>query len=402
MAVDYDLVIVGGTDAARWAAITASHFHARVALVGHQTYTQERRPTETPAALAGLGIDVVETEGRFVKKPHLQVVTENRKLRSRHYLLALSPDSPPNASYLSVDAAYAKLYESPQSWLIVGSSPAALQLSQDFVKQGHAVTLAARSRLLPFEEPEATALLQAQLEIDGICVLTHTSVPADSVFDQLLLCNRSFSPSQIIWADDQPSVPSPLLQPLALARTAHGLWVDAALRTSHPRIYACGAMLGGYDLPHIARYEASLAVKNALFLSTRTIDYRYLPWAILTEPALARVGLTTAQAQRQYRQIKILKQPYSTANQTYGQGLCYLIARENDVLVGAHLVGTAAAEVIHLLTQAIQQQRTISDIASWPFIDGTVSDVLRQAAQQPAGQCDGLERLFHRRRRWNF
>ncbi|MEO0374327.1 MAG: FAD-dependent oxidoreductase, partial [Cyanobacteria bacterium P01_A01_bin.17] len=368
MAVDYDLVILGGTDAARWAAITASRFHARVALVGDQTYADFRGATDTPAALASLGIDVIEAEGRFVKRP-LQVVVQNRELRSRYYLLAQAP-SAPESFYLSVDAAYAKIDESPQSWLIVGDSPTALQLSQCLVKQGHAVTLAARSRLLPFEEPDAAMLLQAQLEVDGVCILTHTPLPADSVFDQVLLCNRSFSPSQIVWAEDSPTVPSPLVQSLDLTHTSDGLWVDATLRTSHPRIYACGAVLGGYNLSHIARYEASLAVKNALFFPTHAINYCHLPWAILTEPALARVGLTAAQAQRQYRQIKVFKQPYAIADSTHGQpGLCHLIARDNNILVGAHLVGTAAAEMIHLLAQAVEQQRTVSEIANGFFID---------------------------------
>jgi pyruvate/2-oxoglutarate dehydrogenase complex dihydrolipoamide dehydrogenase (E3) component len=401
MAVDYDLVIMGGTDAARWAAITAVRFHARVALVGHQI--ELRGPNDTPAALASLGIDVVEAEGHFVKRPNLRVEVPDRVLRSHHYLLALAPTPMPGSSYLDINTAGAKAHSGPQSWLVIGDGPTALQFSQRLVKQGHDITLAARTRLLPLEEPDAAILLQAKLEADGVCVLTHTPIPADPAFDQVLLGSRSFPTSHIVWAEDSPSVPSPLSQSLGLAHTSQGLWVNANLRTSHPRVYACGAMLGGYNLPHIARYEASLAVKNALFLSTHAIDYYSLPWAILTEPALARVGLTTAQAQKRYRQIKVLRQPYPTADLTHGQmGLCQLIARDSGVLVGAHLVGTAAAEMIHLLALAVQQQRTVSEIADWPFIDATVSDLIRQTAQEPEQQRDSLERLFHRRRRWNF
>ncbi|MEO0377784.1 MAG: mercuric reductase, partial [Cyanobacteria bacterium P01_A01_bin.17] len=76
--------------------------------------------------------------------------------------------------------------------------------------------------------------------------------------------------------------------------------------------------------------------------------------------------------------------------------------RDNNILVGAHLVGTAAAEMIHLLAQAVEQQRTVSEIANGFFIDAATSDIIRQTAEEPAEHRDRLERLFHRRRRWNF
>ncbi len=399
--MDYNLVVMGGTDAARWAAITAARFHARVALVGKQVGWHG--PTDTPAALTSLGVDVVEAEGQLIENPKLQVEVQNRVLRAHHYLLALAPSPIPGSFYLDINAADAKAYGSPQSLLVIGDGPTALQFSQRLAKQGHDVTLAARTRLLPREEPDAAILLQAQLEADGVCVLTHTPIPADPAFDQVLLGSRSFPTSHIVWAEDSFSVPSPHIQSLGLAQTPHGLWVDAYLKTSHPRIYACGAMLGGYNLPHIARYEARLAVKNALFFRAHAVDYHPFPWAILTEPALARVGLTTAQAQQQYRQTKVLRQPYPTADATHGQsGFCQLIAGDNDVLVGAHLVGAAAAEMIHFLAHAVQQQLTVQEIADSDFIDTTVSDIMRQTAQEPVRQRDWLERLFYRRRRWTF
>lgn len=401
MAADYNLVILGGTDAARWAAMTAARFHARVALVGHQVGWHG--PADTPAALTSMGVDVVEAEGRLIDNPKLQVEVQDRVLRAHHYLLALAPSPIPGSFYLDINTADAQAHGSPQSWLVLGDGATALQFSQRLVRQGHDVTLAARTRLLPLEEPDAAILLQAQLEADGVCVLTHTPIPADPAFDQVLLGGRSFPTSHIVWAEDSFSIPSPLIQNLGLAHTPHGLWVDATLRTSHPRIYACGAVLGGYNLPHIARYEASLAVKNALFFPAHTVDYHPFPWAILTEPALARVGLTAAQAHQQYRQIKVLRQPYPTADSTSGQiGLCQLIARENDVLVGAHLVGAAAAEIIHLLAHAVQQQLTVREISDGFFINETVSDITRQTAQESVRQRAWLERLFHRRRRWTF
>ncbi|MGB7413222.1 MAG: hypothetical protein WA902_03355, partial [Thermosynechococcaceae cyanobacterium] len=168
----------------------------------------------------------------------------------------------------------------------------------------------------------------------------------------------------------------------------------------------CGSMLGGYNLPHIARYEASLAVKNALFLPTRSINYDTLPWAILTEPALARVGLTTAQAQERYDHVNVLSTTYKLLESAHRQGqptgLCQLVTRDNNILVGAHLVGTAAAEIVHPLALAVQQQQTIQEIANWPIITSTFSEIIHQTVQVPHPNPGVLEWFFDRRRRWNF
>ncbi len=405
MAVDYDLVIVGGTAAARWAARTAVYFHARVALVGHQRYTRSEQTVtgETPAGLASLGIDVVDAEGEFFKKPYLHLLVEGRELRSRQYLLALHPPQMPSSSHLTVDEAYAIASEDHQvAWFIMGDGPTALQLSQHLIKLGANVTVAARKQLLPEEEPEAAILIQAQLEANGVCILTHTPNPSP---EQIPGRDTSL-PLKIVQAEEGQTTPTPMLQSLGLTHTSQGIWVDSHLRTSHPRIYACGPLLGGYALPAIARQEASLAVKNALFWATRAINYQQIPWAILTEPSLARVGLTTTQAQQQYRNIRVLQRTYQTLEAAHKEGqimgLCRLIVRENGILVGAHLVGTAAAEMIQLLALAVQQQRKVHEIVDWAFIDGTFSDIISQTVQEQHSRRSLLERLFHRRRRWNL
>ncbi|MGF1600959.1 MAG: FAD-dependent oxidoreductase [Thermosynechococcaceae cyanobacterium] len=410
MSVDYDLVILGDTDAARWAATTAAQFHARVALVGQQQYRSpvpgfsKVMAVESTAALADLGVDVVAADGSFVRKPSLHVQTAERMLRSRRYLLALAPPSQrPNPDYLTVEEADAiALSATHTEWLIIGDGPTAVQLSQALAKQDHAVTLATSAQLLPVEEPETAILIQAHLEADGVRLLTHTSP-----LNQNSRLEWGLSPStKIVWAQDRNVAPSPMLEALGLTHSERGLWVDEHLRTSHPRIYACGSMLGGYNLPHIARYEAHLAVKNALFLPIHTINYDALPWAILTEPALARVGLTTAQAQDRYDHVNVFSKTYKLLESAHrhGQptGLCQLVTRDNNILVGAHLVGTAAAEMIHPLALAVQQQQTIQEIANWPMIASTFSEIIHQTVQVPHPNPGVLEWLFDRRRRWNL
>lgn len=398
MAVDYDLTIVGGTAAARWAAITAVQYHARVALVGIQQY-RSNVAIGTPAALASLGIDVIAADGTFDRKPHLYLQVENREVRSHHYLLAMAPPIACPPTYLTAEQAYttAQTRQDLATWHIYGDGPAAVQLSQTLARRGAAVVLVVRSHLLPTEEPDAVQLIQGQLEADGVEIFTHTTE---------LPSTHASTSAQKVWATEGSVSLSPQLQSLNLRHTTHGLWVDAHLRTSHPRIYACGPILGGYTLPHIAHAEARLAVKNALFLPTRTMAYNHLPWVISTQPPLARVGLTTAQAQQQYRNIQVFRQPYSrlevARRQGQTTGICQLIARDNGVLVGAHLVGAAAAEVVHLLALAVQHQYTIDAIADWPLTDTAFSNIISQTAQRSHPQRDLLERFFHRRRRWNL
>ena len=219
----------------------------------------------------------------FQRQPDLQVEVEGRRVRSRTYLIALEADlvspSIPGLNCLTIDDLVTQAQieggQWPQDIVVIGGGPTAVVLSQSLARLGTKVTLVVRnSGVLPDEDGEAAFLIQAQLEADGVTVLTHCVVEEAIALPgqrQKVVTNAAELETQaVLWAEDQGGRPIPWNgAQLGLKSTHQGLWVNPQLQTSHPRIYACGAILGGYPFAHVARYEASVALK------------KYAVWSVL-------------------------------------------------------------------------------------------------------------------------
>ena len=387
--------------------------------------TETLAEQSSPPLLASAGIDRVVGRAQFQTQPQLQVQVEDRCLRSRAYLLAVEPaPDPPQipgmepGSYLRGDRLLAQLQEQRTNWpdpvVVLGAGPTAVELSQVLARLGVQVTLIAQHNgILPQEDPEAAFLVQAHLEAEGITVLTHTPIRAVTLqpdgTPQVMTPNQSLNPQALVWAEDPLSRTLPAqIQALALKRTPQGLWVNRKLQTSHPRIYACGSLLGGYALPHVAQYEATLALNNALFWPRLTVDYRPIPWAIFTDPELARVGLTEPQARHRYRRVHVLRQYYKTVAKAHLQGettgFCKLLTNAKGHILGAHLVGAGAADLVHLIAFAIKHGCPVSSLRELVYISPTLAEITFQTAgewqrtQQNRFRKDLLASFFRFRR----
>ena len=483
MAVEYDLVVIGGTAAGLSAAIAAARLQARVALVvtdplaaktfwSTQTlmevgrmaaqarsasqfgidaeiatlvsgssvrFDQAIKWAETvvatlaeqhsPAVLASLGIEVIFETGQFNHQPDLNFSLARRQLRSRAYLIATGTDSLQldieglaAAGYLTCNHLLSQLRTTDQQWpqdiVVIGGGPTAIELSQTLMRLGCCVTIVTQSpHILALEDPEAASLIQAQLEAEGARILTHSKVTAVKQLEgqkKLVLAGeQQVEAKEILLAIDQSCDREFLnLEAVGVQFTQRGIWVNDKLQTSNPQIYACGDRLGGYPLSHVATYEAGIALKNALFWPIFKVDYRFIPWAIFTQPELARVGLTEIQARRRYgQQVYILRQFYKTVEraQIRGEtsGFCKIIVQRNGRILGAHLVGPAAGEVIHLVAFAMKHRLKVSALADLVHISPTLSEINFKTAsawqnlKQYPGRQNFWENLFNLRRTWS-
>ena len=421
MAVDYDLVVIGSSRVGVYAAQKAVELQARVALVtqsedlfladntlanyslsevGHfndrlgnnpwfstpdrvslasaQTWanqTDSKMQTKNSLAnLAALGVDIIVGKGEFCRLPNLALQTEKRKLRSRNYILTTGASFPSEFAggdrlhdYLTLDELWQQdLTKLGQNIIIIGGDPAALELAQTLARFEKQVTLVTRQpRILPQEDLELVLLLQAQLEVLGVKIYTDSTVSQIKTIDGqswLQAGDRALTADCIILADyRQPNIASLNLAGINVKYDRDRVYVDRKLQTSNPNIYACGAAIGGYSLPNIARYEANLILKNTLFFPWYKTDYSTLPWAISTQPSLARVGLNQKLAQQQYgndlyvvtEYFKNLERAQISSNTT---GMCKLLVRNNGEIVGCSLIGDRAEESIALIALMMQQQ----------------------------------------------
>ncbi|MBD3882493.1 NAD(P)/FAD-dependent oxidoreductase [Phormidium tenue FACHB-886] len=472
MPVDYDLVILGGSAIARYAAARAAQTYARVALVEpastptlqfpsyRQTLiqtaaiAQQMRQAslwglgdaavslnwqETIALASGVseslqvqgvagqslellaaaGVDVVVGQGEFRSQP-LGLSVGGRVLRSRRYLLA--PAAQPlipaieglaSINYLTLETLWQQS-ELPDRLIILGGNPQGVELAQALNRLGVQVTWVSGDRLLPQEDPETVALLQIQLQTEGLHLLPQSQVQqVRQVGDSLeVITDRQRLSADAVLLATTPQLDLTLLNLAAIGVRwqPQGVAVDRQLRTRNKQVYACGEALGGYPLFSLARYEAEVALHNALFLPTAKVNYRHTPIALFTQPECVRIGLTEAAAKQRFREAPVVLRQFSKTlakaqlqNET--TGFCKLIVRQNGEILGAQWVGAGASEGIGTIALAIQQRISVKAIAQLPILSPTAAELLQETAQQwqqqRLTQRQGwLETWFSLRRDW--
>ena len=359
--------------------------------------------SDSSALLARAGVDRVVGPAQFQTMPKLQVAVAERHLQARAYLLAIEPEPEPpqipgleTGAYLTPHRILSQLQAKAKPWpdnaVVLGAGPTAVELSQTLAQLGSQVTLLTRhAQILPHEDPEAAFLVQAHLEAAGLRILTNTQVtavnPSADGSTQVVTMDTSLHTQAILWTPEQPSRIIPIdIDALDLKFTRHGLWVNSKLQTTAPYIYACGAILGGYALPHVARHEANIALKNALSRPRWMVDYHHIPWAIFADPELARVGLTEPQAKRRYQTVHVLRQYYKTVARAHIQGettgFCKLLIHPKGHILGAHLVGAGAADLIHLIAFAMQHRCRVNSLADLVYISPTLSEITFHTAAE--------------------
>lgn len=424
MAVDYDLVVIGSSWEGIYAAATAAKLKARVALVTQNNtldglnserfirhsltqlshlvqQQQENRfgiasevvavpknsllaaknwgegvaenltAEQSLTSLASLGVDVVFGRGEFCRVPKQAFIVGKRKLESRAYLITTgskwvinSIEGKETVDFLTINELYQKeLASLPHHLVIVGSCFRTLEVVQSLAKLGKNITLVVeQKRLLPQEDLDVVLLFQAQLEADGVKIITNapiTQIKKIANKKWLQAGSNAIETDEIIFAGE--SIPD--FEGLNLVgvgvKYQPRILVNQYLQTTNQQIYACGDAIGGYSLPNFAQSEANMALKNALFLPWFKVNYHALPWAILTEPNLARVGMTEQQARQQYGQeLYVIKQHFKTVAQAQivGEttGFLKLLVTKKGAIVGCAIISHQAVELINAIALMIK------------------------------------------------
>jgi pyruvate/2-oxoglutarate dehydrogenase complex dihydrolipoamide dehydrogenase (E3) component len=438
MAVDYDLVIVGASEAGETAAIAAASCYGRVAWILESALTpnwlelfaqltqlkqagssrqdcqlampwllKQWQVRHSLAEIQARGVDILEAPFHFQTVPSLCVEVGQRRLRSQSYLLA-APDG-----HLSAQNAVTQLWkilgdrlpeQGSNQMTIVGNNPQAVSLSEHLRHLGCRVllNLAGRS-LLPSEDPDLVLWLRRHLEAQGILLDTAATLPnLPSGQDSITL--RFNPPSKRLDLEDLGVDSNALLllqqslQPLNLRWGASGVWVDRFLRTSHPQVYGCGSLLGGYGIETLARTEATLAVKNALFPQKTPIHYHNIPYQIA--PEAARVGLTEPQAITYAPTVCVVQYPTLSSEALSDRSLALkfskVLVTPQGRILGAHLGGEAATELSYVFAIAMQQGATLESLSIHPLIHPIVAQ-WQSMVRKP--ERDRWERRFYRQRR---
>ncbi len=363
---------------------------------------------DDPERFRKMGVDVFFGSGAFEDEFTFNI--DGKRLLGKKFLIATG-SSPAELSIPGLKEVGALtnitalgLTKLPKSLIILGGGPIGIEFAQIYSRLGAEVTiLEKKGQILPREDKELSAALHTLLLAEGIKIVTCKG---------FIEIKRTPTGKAVIAArdgGDKTYEAEEIMSAIGRAPNVEGLGLGAAgvefdarkginsnlsMKTTQSHIYAAGDVTGPYKFTHMAEYQAGLVVSNALFpLVKRKADYRVVPWVTFADPELARVGLTEAEARAKYNKVSVYRQQFADVDRALlegeGKGLIKIIVGKKKEILGAHILGPGAGELIHEYVLAMKAKLPITAISGTIHVYPTVSQGLKRA-------CDAYytEKLF--------
>lgn len=355
-------------------------------------------PHDSVERFEKLGVTVIRGHAVFTGRAAVEAAGQT--IRARRFVIATGsrPATPPipglaAAPYLTNETIF-NLPALPPRLLIVGGGAIGCELAQAFAGLGSTVTLVEAATLLGREDPDLARVVAARLGGSKIDIHERTSVENVAVgADRIVLMARpasgralEFAGSHLLVAVGRcPSVNGLGLDVAGVAHTAAGITVDRHLKTTNPRIFAIGDCAGGPQLTHVAGYHAGIVVRQALFRLQARVDERAIPRVTYTNPELAQVGLTEAEARARHGDgIRVLTSAFADNDRARAEGdaegMIKAITTRRGRILGAGIVGRAAGEIIQPWVLAINAGLGIGAMASMIAPYPTYGEINKRAA----------------------
>ncbi|UCG84124.1 MAG: FAD-dependent oxidoreductase [Dehalococcoidia bacterium] len=333
-----------------------------------RSVVQQAYEKDAPETFERIGIKVLLGNPEFVDRHRISI--DDQVISSEKFIIATGtkPLIPPiegieGIDYLTNELVF-ELEELPKSLMILGGGIDGLEYASAFGRLGVEVTIVEMAtKLLPMVERELADLLIKYLEGDGIRVLTGTKALrfSQSRDKKRLEVESETQGKSMVEAEAvlvtigrKANVDGLSLEKAGVKYGPKGIIADSKLRTSAQNIYACGDIVGPYQLASTAEYQGILAATNAVLPIKKNVDYTNAVFVIFTEPTIGYLGLTEDQARQQYGdRIRVYRFEYEQMRRALvdgtEHGVAKLISDKNGKLLGAHVIGEAAGEVIHEL-----------------------------------------------------
>jgi pyruvate/2-oxoglutarate dehydrogenase complex dihydrolipoamide dehydrogenase (E3) component len=337
-------------------------------------------PAVSTERLATLGVTVINAEARFTGRRRL--VAGDTEVRARRYVIATgsSPIVPAipgieEIGCLTCDTVF-ELSRRPGHLIIIGGSPAGLELAQAFQRLGSQVTVLEAETVLPGEDPEMASVVARKLRAEGVTLREGVKVTAVErrgktsvrVLIETEAGSDDIDGSHLLVATGRaPNIAGLDIKKARVATKGQAIDVSAMLRTTNRRIYAIGDVTGAPQSAQTATYHAGLVLRALLFRLPAK-DRAIVPRVVHTDPELAHAGLTEAQAAKRHRRLAILRWPYAENDRARAErrteGHIKVVAARNGDILGVTIAGASASELIGIWTLALSKGLGLKDMAT--------------------------------------
>ena len=377
-----------------------NHVHGVVAAIA---------PTDSRQRFAGLGVRVIAGAARFKDAATVVVGGDDGdiEIKARRFVIATgsSPALPPipgltETPCLTNETIF-DLTDCPKHLLVIGAGPIGIELAQAFRRLGADVTVIEAALPLAKDDPECVDVVLDQLKRDGVVIrsgLAISQVARDKGKIQVTARARAQAAPDgtggeetiegthlLVAAGRTPNTADLGLDEAGIKHAPHGIVVDKRLRTTNKRVYAIGdVIVGGRQFTHVSNYHAGLVIRHALFRLPVRVDYDTIPWVTYTDPELAQVGLSEAEARARKYGFRVLRWPYHENDRAQAErttaGHIKVITTRRGRILGATIVGANAGESIATWALAVSQRLNIRAFAGTVVAYPTLSETGKRAA----------------------
>jgi pyruvate/2-oxoglutarate dehydrogenase complex dihydrolipoamide dehydrogenase (E3) component len=351
-------------------------------------------PNDSQERFEKLGVTVVRAAAKFINA--YEVEAEGKTYSAHKFVIATGSRAgvPPipglkDVAYFTNENIF-KNRVLPKHLIVIGGGPIGLELAQAHRRLGSQVTVLEAFQPLAKDDPELTSIVLDALKADGIDIQAQVAITeikkSKSGIDVFLKDGSMVSGSHLLVAAGRvPNVESLNLEAAAVEYTKRGVTVDQGLRTTNRKIYAAGDVAGGLQFTHVAGYHAGLIIRNALFKLPVRNRSDIIPWVTYTDPELAHVGLTEAEARKTLGDgAKILRWHFAENDRAQAEGkikgMIKVVVGKRGRILGASIVGSQAGELIAPWVLAVSQGLKVSAFANLVLPYPTLSEIGKRAA----------------------
>ncbi len=350
-------------------------------------------PMDSQERFEGFGVRVIREFGEFTSPT--TVKAGDAQITARRIVIATgsSPLVPPlpgleQVPYYTNETIF-ELRDRPEHLLIIGGGPIGMEMAQAHIRLGCKVSVIEGLTALGKDDPEAAAVVLDSLKAEGVEIhenqmvaqIRGTAGAVEVVTENGVI----HAGSHLLLAIGRTSNTDRLnLDAAGIETTRTGIKVDDALRTTNRKVYAIGDVAGGLQFTHVAGYHAGVIIRSALFGLPSKAKTSHIPWATYTDPELAQVGLTEAQARERHgNALEIARFDYhhndrAIASRETKGFIKVMVVKGRPV--GATIVGHQAGELINLWSLALANNLKMGQIAAMVSPYPTIGELNKRVA----------------------
>ncbi|MEO0669290.1 MAG: FAD-dependent oxidoreductase [Pseudomonadota bacterium] len=350
-------------------------------------------PVDSQERFEGFGVHVIREFGHFISPTEVQA--GDHVITARRVVIATGsgPLVPPidgidTVPYLTNETLW-ELRERPEHLLIIGGGPIGMEMAQAHRRLGSKVTVIEGAKALGKDDPEMAAVVLDTLREEGIDIVEDAPAERIEGGDGTLTVHTkdgaSHTGSHLLVAVGRKSNHDTLnLDAAGIETTRSGVKVDASMRTTNRKVYAIGDAAGGLQFTHVAGYHAGVIIRSMLFGLPSKAKTSHIPWVTFTDPELAQVGLTEAQARKTHGdKLEVVRFHYNHNDRAIAErktrGLIKVMVVKGRP-VGASIVGYQAGELINLWALVLANNLKMSKVAGMVAPYPTIGEVNKRAA----------------------